>query len=245
MVCDQRGTNVEIEARFCPACGQLLGTPAAPGAPVVQQGEAASGPPAGAPLAAQHQTWAIWSLVLGILSLTLCPTGTAPFAIWTGVRSMRRGEKSGLATAGIVLGALGCVWMLLIMASIVLPRLLVQDRQAREVALRGTLHDMRISIALFCAHTGCYPEKLSDLTRDASNPPAQGVSVWDGERNAAERNAAINAADWQGPYLDTPDGQLPSDPITGHADWVYVNSGGEVHSAATGSGLDGTQYSTW
>ncbi len=129
-----------------------------------------------------------------------------------------------------------------ILAAIVVPRLLGAGRQARETALRGTLHELRNAIGLFQAHNGCYPQQLSDLMRNANDPPAQGVSQ-DGQTMVD-----IVAADWQGPYLKTPDGNLPADPITGAADWNYENSGvnvGSVHSSATGTGLDGTPYSTW
>ena len=72
------------------------------------------------------------------------------------------------------------------------------------------------------------------------DPPAQGVGQ-DGKTLAD-----IEPADWQGPYLDTPNGNLPNDPITGNPDWVYdVTTPGLVHSAGEGTGLDGTLYSTW
>lgn len=129
-----------------------------------------------------------------------------------------------------------------ILAAIVVPRLLGAGRQARETALKGEIHQLRNSIGLFQAHNGCYPQQLSDLMLNVSSPPAQGVSQ-DGATMVD-----IITVDWQGPYLDTPDGNLPNDPITGAADWNYLNSGvdvGDIHSASTGTGLDGTAYSTW
>ena len=55
------------------------------GQPIVSRPE----PPA-APGAAPQPTWAIWSLVLGIIGLTFCQLAP-PFAIWAGVTSNRRG----------------------------------------------------------------------------------------------------------------------------------------------------------
>jgi len=111
-----------------------------------------------------------------------------------------------------------------------------------ENALRGTLHELRNAIGLFQAHTGCYPLQLPDLMRPANDPPKQGV-LPDGETVAD-----IGPDDWAGPYLQTPDGKLPLDPISGKADWAYVNEGedvGSVHSSAPGKGQDGTEYTTW
>ncbi len=54
----------------------------------------------------RQQTWAIVSLILGIL--VFCTMGlTGPFAIWAGITSNRKREGSGMATAGIVLGGVG------------------------------------------------------------------------------------------------------------------------------------------
>ena len=116
------------------------------------------------------------------------------------------------------------------------------SKHARETALKGTLHQLRNSIGLFQAHNGCYPIQLSDLMLGRSAPPAQGVSQ-DGSTMVD-----IVSADWQGPYLETPDTNLPNDPITGAADWNYEASGanvGAIHSAATGVGIAGGDYSSW
>ena len=62
----------------------------------------------------------MWSLLLGFASLITIPFFllplffylfflVGPFAIWTGQQSQRRGENSGMATAGIILGALAII----------------------------------------------------------------------------------------------------------------------------------------
>jgi len=126
-----------------------------------------------------------------------------------------------------------------VLASIVIPRLLGAGRQAKEAALRGTLQELRNSIGLFQSHTGCYPAQLSDLMATAA--PATGLDTGGASVN-------INANDYKGPYLTTPDGALPKNPITAvNTDWVYDTTGttvGAVHAAAGGA-LDGTDYSTW
>ena len=73
--------------------------------------------------------WAIRSLLLGIASVsfwTFCVLTGFPrsswifcaiagaFAIWTGAQSKRRGENNGMATAGIILGIIGCTFVLLL-----------------------------------------------------------------------------------------------------------------------------------
>jgi len=62
---------------------------------------------------------AIWSLVLGILGLILCGI-LAPFAWWLGAAELRDikaglapSSGQGLATAGMVLGIIGTVFLML------------------------------------------------------------------------------------------------------------------------------------
>ncbi len=133
-----------------------------------------------------------------------------------------------------------------VLASIVIPRLLGAGRQAKEAALRATLQELRNSIGLFQSHTGTYPAGLADIMLPATAPPASGLDVL----GAA---LGINATDYRGPYLTTPDGQLPDNPITGAnvqgTDWIYgtvAPNVGEVH-AAPGASMDATagDYSTW
>jgi general secretion pathway protein G len=138
--------------------------------------------------------------------------------------------------------ALIVIVVIAILAAIVVPRLLGTARKSREATLRDTLHQLRNSINLFQAQTGAFPSQLSDIMRDAGNPPSHGVGP-DGLTQVD-----IIAADWQGPYLLTRDGALPKDPMTGKADWDYTDSGtdvGSVHSASTATGLNGIPYSEW
>jgi general secretion pathway protein G len=120
-----------------------------------------------------------------------------------------------------------------ILALIVIPRLLGAGRKAKESALRGDLQQLRNALQQFEADCGDYPSALSQLM----TAPAAGSSGGGG--------IALDVGAWKGPYLRTPDNNLPKDPFTQAADWTYTASSGDVHSASTLTGLDGTAYSTW
>ena len=124
-----------------------------------------------------------------------------------------------------------------VLAAIVVPRLLGAGRQSKESSLRGHLKEIRDAVALFQAHCGTYPGDLQDICEPTFaniTNPSNGVT--------------IAQSDWQGPYLTTPDGNLPNNPITGAnvegTDWVYDSATGSV-SAAAGTALDGSDYSGW
>jgi len=56
----------------------------------------------------RNTPWANAALILGLLAL--CTAGlTGPFAIWAGLKSSRNRENSSMTTAGVVLGAVGCL----------------------------------------------------------------------------------------------------------------------------------------
>ena len=121
-----------------------------------------------------------------------------------------------------------------ILALIVIPRLLGAGRKAKEATLKGDLHQLRNSIQQFEADMGDYPADVTDLVATTA-PTGQGGGGLD-----------LDSAGYQGPYMRTPDGNLPKDPFTGAPDtWDYTASTGEVHSGSTLTGLDGTAYSTW
>jgi len=55
----------------------------------------------------------------------------------------------------------------------------------------------------------------------------------------------VDRSAYDGPYLQTGDGQLPDDPFTGATDWTYNNATGDVHSNSALIALDGSSYNTW
>jgi len=120
-----------------------------------------------------------------------------------------------------------------ILALIVIPRLLGAGRKAKEAALRGDLHQLRNAIQQFEADCGDYPLLAADL----QTAPAAGSNGGSG--------ISLDISGWQGPYLRTPDGNLPVDPFTTLVDWTYTPATGEIHSNSTLSALDGTAYSAW
>ncbi len=103
-----------------------------------------------------------------------------------------------------------------------------------DANLKVRLQDLRRAIALFQAQCGVYPLRLEDLM--AVKAPAKGIAP----QTHAERE--IKPADYAGPYLNTPDGKLPMDPVTGKRDWRYDPKTGTVHSNAAGRAADGSAY---
>ena len=121
-----------------------------------------------------------------------------------------------------------------ILALIVIPRLLGAGRKAKEATLKGDLHQLRNSIQQFEADMGDYPADLDQLVA-TSAPTGQGGGGLD-----------LDSAGYQGPYMRTPDGNLPKDPFTAASDtWDYTAATGEVHSGSTLTALDSTAYSSW
>jgi len=121
-----------------------------------------------------------------------------------------------------------------ILALIVIPRLLGAGRKAKEATLRGDLHQLRNSIQQFEADCGDYPLALADLM----TVPAAGSDGGTG--------IALDVVGWQGPYLRTPDGNLPKDPFTDSGTtWSYTASTGSVASGSTLTAINGEAYSIW
>ena len=121
-----------------------------------------------------------------------------------------------------------------ILALIVIPRLMGAGRKAKEAALRGDLHQLRNAVQQFEADCGDYPAALSQLMTQ----PAAGSSGGQG--------IALDASGWQGPYLRTPDDNLPKDPFTDSSTtWTYTPATGDLASGSTLTSISGEAYSSW
>lgn len=125
--------------------------------------------------------------------------------------------------------------VVVVLATIAVVHVMGLTRQARETALRSTLYEIRYAIRMFEADCGGHPLRLQDLMRDS--PPRRCLSL------VRPRLVRIpDDAPWHGPYLVTPDGRLPVDPITGRDSWRYDRRTGQVRSRARGTALDGVPY---
>ncbi len=138
--------------------------------------------------------------------------------------------QSGLTLIEVLI----VVMVIAILAAIVLPRIWPTSREAAESALRGNLHELRTSVALFQAHCGDWPGQLEDLVATTGAGLVGGSGL------------PIPEDCFQGPYFTaSPDGYVPIDPLTGNRDWLYDPATGAVHSGADGQASDGTYYSSW
>jgi type II secretion system protein G len=123
-----------------------------------------------------------------------------------------------------------------ILALIVIPRLLGAGRKAKEATLRGDLHQIRNAIQQFEADCGDYPYEISQLMTAPADGSQGGTGV------------DLDVTAWQGPYLRTPDDDLPVDPFrlpTETPRWDYTRSTGHVQSLSSLSAINGDDYSDW
>ena len=149
-------------------------------------------------------------------------------------RAMARGpRRSGLTLIEVLI----VVIVVAILAMIVVPSAMGAGREAREASLRATLCRLRSAIEVFQADTGGHPDKLEHLVKDKA--PKECRIPPDGHKIPCIKSS------YRGPYLTTPNGQLPIDPLTGSPDWQYDQSTGAVHSNAEGTAADGTPYAAW
>lgn len=119
MVCKNCGTYDDTGAKFCPNCGASIteqeaatvNTVAEPAAPA-QNPVFNSAPVQNAPLPGKGM--AIAALVLGIVSFFCFPIITGVLGIIFGGVAKSKGYTGGMATAGIVCGAIGlALWILM------------------------------------------------------------------------------------------------------------------------------------
>lgn len=124
MICNKCGAEINDNTTFCTSCGAQV-TPAAPAQPY--QAEAQPQAPYQAPYQAQPQApaktakpgngLAIAGLILGIVSFLCFPAITGTLGIIFGAVAKSKGNTSGMATAGIVCGAIGvALWLIMLIA---------------------------------------------------------------------------------------------------------------------------------
>jgi len=104
--CPYCGQPVHLADDICVSCGRELLPPETVAAPEPSRPDVVGAPTLPRPQASSP--WGVASLVLGIAVLLTCGV-TGPFALWTGIVSVRRREPGSVATVGIVLGSLGCL----------------------------------------------------------------------------------------------------------------------------------------
>ncbi len=126
MYCSKCGQNNVDEAAFCVSCGEPLNqTQQQPEQPSAAQ-QTANVYYQPAPQQPQQpgqtqpkpgQGMAVASMVLGIVSLFCAAIITGILAIIFGGVAKSKGNKSGMATAGIVLGIIGIVLYIILLAA--------------------------------------------------------------------------------------------------------------------------------
>jgi general secretion pathway protein G len=143
----------------------------------------------------------------------------------------RRGEQGFTLIEVLIV-----IVVVAILAMIVIPRVMAATRRGKEATVRANLKQLRDAIERFEANTAAWPPALTDVLA------ANGAAI---SADADGRGLSVDRTAYDGPYVVSPDGNLPKDPFTNAADWNYNNSTGEVHSSSTLTAIDGSAYSTW
>jgi len=128
------------------------------------------------------------------------------------------------------------ITVIAILSMLVIPRAMAARRQGKEAQIRGNLKQLRDGIERFEATTAAWPPALNDLMA----PNGAAISAdFDGRGGSVDRNA------YDGPYIITGNGSLPTDPFTKAADWNYDNTTGDIHSSSTLTSISGSPINTW
>ncbi len=123
ITCKNCGATCEENVTYCAQCGaDLTAQSTANSTPVEETSSYVYNEPANEP--EKGKGLAIASLVCGIVSFLCFPAITGALGIIFGAVAKNQGCKSGMATAGIVCGAIGVVlWIIMLIASVSLTSL--------------------------------------------------------------------------------------------------------------------------
>jgi len=141
----------------------------------------------------------------------------------------RHNQQSGFTLIELIV----VVTIIGILAAVAVSNVRYAQQKARESALRHDLFEMRKSIDDYYADKQKYPESLQTLQqehylRNVPKDPLTGKADWEEVQNTPDPSDP-NA--------------VPTDPAASSdnaAPGIY-----DVHSQATGNGLDGTPYRSW
>ncbi|MEK7142995.1 MAG: hypothetical protein AAB785_02165 [Patescibacteria group bacterium] len=136
-----------------------------------------------------------------------------------------------------VIDALVVITVIAIVAVIAISTWSIKTLYEPEPPLQTTLQTIRHSLETFNQDTGCWPDRLNDLTNPLSEPPVSGVG-------SHGRRVVIDPLKYEGPYLK----EIPINPITGGnvegEDWFYEFHP-KVRTTASGRAIDDTNYADW
>jgi general secretion pathway protein G len=141
----------------------------------------------------------------------------------------RRKQQSGFTLIELIV----VVTIIGILAAVAVSNVRYAQQKARESALRHDLFEMRKSIDDYYADKQKYPESLQALAQEHY-------------LRAVPKDPMTGKADWQ-EVQNSPD---PSDPNAVPTDPAASSENAvpgiyDLHSQATGNGLDGTAYKSW
>jgi general secretion pathway protein G len=142
----------------------------------------------------------------------------------------RRKRQSGFTLIELIV----VVTIIGILAAVAISNVKYAQQKARESALRHDLFEMRKSIDDYYADQQKYPESLQVLAekhylRAVPKDPITGKADWEEVQNSS-------TGDTSDPNSVPTDPSASSETVPG----IY-----DVHSQATGNGLDGTAYKSW
>jgi len=140
----------------------------------------------------------------------------------------RRKNQSGFTLIELIV----VVTIIGILAAVAISNVRYAQQKARESALRHDLFVMRKSIDDYYADKQKYPESLQTLAQDkylrgVPKDPITGKADWEEVQNTSTGDSSDVSTS-------------PTDPSENAAPGIY-----EVHSQASGKGLDGTEYKSW
>ncbi|MHB9026604.1 MAG: type II secretion system protein [Armatimonadota bacterium] len=154
--------------------------------------------------------------------------------------TVRKSRRRGFTLLEILV----VIALIAILALMIIPRLVLASRRAREATLKANLSELRGAIARFEGDVGIYPGLLQDLVAPS------GADLSSHIPDDAQKN-------YKGPYLSDTGGipisgfmGLPVNPFVPASDadethhWTYSSPNGEVSCPATveGTSLDGVPY---